>query len=984
MNRIFKYMALALAAVVTMGCVQEFMEIDPDQVPQASELQVKIDVDQATNYVTFSIENKGMVPMWLFGEEKIDGKANKKYAYTGNGISLRIREAGTHSVEVKAYNAHGISVGSKVVDFSLENTYRDPFDPNPYLKAIKGEWQWNNEVAGHFGCGPSTASPFEWWKAGANEKADWSLYNDRMTFTEDGKYAFNPGEDGKVYVNAGFTALGTTPDGNDFLVDIPAYETTYSFENNWNDAGIEEIWLVLPGQKNLSYIPNQTIYDDPRFLVMDSKPSAMKKELKLAANNAPNGDGLISWYYNFIPAVKVATPEELLAGTDAKGKVWVMDSSVKGHLGCGSTAANPVEWWSANPDEKAGFGMYDNTLTFFSDGKYVFDSGEDGNIYANKCVTALGVTGATEDYVAPYADLESTYQFDGETLSFPEGVTVGYVPNDNSFNNPVFTVTELTETKLVLVSFETSADNPDGIAWQMIFRARDVQPAPEPDQPVVAPFDPAAADNIWNNAAINVTYWFANSGWGQIADPEATLGNNEYKFVVPAEVGGSEWQGQVVFRNTGLVLSPDKTYDFRVIFSSTADGTATIKPCYQHPTELDGNGNPADVNELFYDNSIAVTAYEDLEYVKAGLQGTDIPDLKVVFDFGRFPAGAEITVKGIVIREAKTTGGGSGEPVFDPSAGTNLWLSMNVEEMFYYYAPGWAQIDNPETTVDGNSLTVLLPEATSEQWQAQVAFRTNLSSQAGKKYDFYCVVNSNNDLPGMTIKLTKTGDDNTFYFADKHVITAYEDYVYVVEGMDGIDMEKISLFFDFGGNPAGTEVTIKDIVFREHVEGGNAGGGSGNADIDPNSPDNMWLSMSVEEMFYYYAPGWAQIDNPETTVEGNSLTVLLPEATSEQWQAQVAFRTNLSSQAGKKYDFYCVVESNNDLPGMTIKLTKTGDDNTFYFADKHVIPAYEEYVYKVVGMDGIDMEKISLFFDFGGNPAGTEVTVKDIYFAEHK
>ena len=968
-----------------MGCVQEYMEIDPDQVPQASELQVKIDVDQATNYVTFSIENQGMVPMWLFGEELIDGKANKKYAYSGNGISLRFRDAGTHSVEVKAYNAHGISVGSKVVDFSMENTYRDPFDPNPYLKAIKGEWQWNNEVAGHFGCGPSTDSPFEWWKAGANEKADWSLYDDRMTFTEDGKYLFNPGEDGKVYVNAGFTALGTTPDGNDFLVDIPAYETTYLFENNWNDAGIEEIWLVLPGQKNLSYIPNQTIYDQPRFLVMDSKPSAMKKELKLAADNAPNGDAFISWYYNFIPAVKVATPEELLAGTDAKGKVWVMDSSVKGHLGCGSTAANPVEWWSANPDEKAGFGMYDNTLTFFSDGKYVFDSGEDGNIYANKCVTALGVTGATEDYVAPYADIETTYQFDGETLTFPQGTTVGYVPNDNCFNNPVFAVTEITDTKLVLVSFDTSNDNPDGIAWQMIFRARDVQPAPEPDQPVVAPFDPAAADNLWNNAAINVTYWFANSSWGQIADPEATLGNNEYTFVVPAEVGGSEWQGQVVFRNTGLVLSPDKTYDFRVILSSTADGTATIKPCYQHPTELDGNGNPADVNELFYDNGIAVTAYEDLEYIKAALPGTDIPDLKVVFDFGRFPAGAEITVKGIVIREAKTTGGGSGEPVFDPNAGTNLWLSMNVEEMFYYYAPGWTQIDNPETSVNGNSLTVSLPEATTDQWQAQVAFRTDLSSQAGKKYDFYCVVQSNNDLPGMTIKLTKTGDDNTFYFADKHVITAYEDYVYVVDGMDGIDMEKISLFFDFGGNPAGTEVTIKDIVFREHVESGNAGGGgSDNAGIDPNSSDNMWLSMSVEEMFYYYAPGWTQIDNPETSVEGNSLTVSLPEATTDQWQAQVAFRTNLSSQAGKKYDFYCVVESNNDLPGMTIKLTKTGDDNTFYFADKHVIPAYEEYVYQVIGMDGIDMEKISLFFDFGGNPAGTEVTIKDIYFAEHK
>ena len=77
--KIFKYMALALAAVLSVGCVQEQFELDPNKVPSASDLQVKIDVDQATNYVTFSIENQGMVPMWLFGEEKIDGKANKTF-----------------------------------------------------------------------------------------------------------------------------------------------------------------------------------------------------------------------------------------------------------------------------------------------------------------------------------------------------------------------------------------------------------------------------------------------------------------------------------------------------------------------------------------------------------------------------------------------------------------------------------------------------------------------------------------------------------------------------------------------------------------------------------------------------------------------------------------------------------------------------------------------------------------------------------------
>ena len=472
MKGFFKYIAVALAmTLLAVGCTPDILVPDQGKLPEASAMEVVITPDQTTNYVTFSVKNtKGFVPMWIFGEDKIDGKASKNYTYVGNDLVLRIREEGVHKVEVKAYNSNGISVGSKICEYTLDNTYRDPFDPSPYMKAIAGEWQWNNEVAEHFGCGPTLANPKEWWKAGVNEKADWSLYNDRMTFTADGKYSFNPGEDGKVYVNAGFSALGTSPDGADFLVDIPAYETTYAIENSWNDAGIEEIWLVLPEHKNLSYIPNQTIYDDPRFLVMDSKPSAMRKELKLAAAEAPNGDTNISWYYNFIPAAKVAGPEELLAGTGAAGKVWVMDASVQGHLGCGPDAENPASWWSAAPDEKKDFGLYDDAITFFPDGKYVYDSGEDGKMYINWGVTAIGPNpGAEPDIDIEQADVESTYTFDGETITLAANTPMVYVPSDLVWGTPVFHVTSLTETTLVVV-----AENP-GCYWQMIFKARDVK-----------------------------------------------------------------------------------------------------------------------------------------------------------------------------------------------------------------------------------------------------------------------------------------------------------------------------------------------------------------------------------------------------------------------------------------------------------------------------------------------------------------------------
>lgn len=827
MKKLFKYIAVLAVSVLAFGCYPEVLTPDQNKLPSASDFDVEIVVDQATNYVTFTMKNKGVVPMWIFGDQKIDKTANSRYAYTANGITLRFRDAGEHQVEVKAYNANGVSQGSQTYTFNIENTFRDPFDATPYMKAVTGEWQWNHNADKHFGCGPNLADPISWWGAGANEKADWSLYNDVMTFTEDGQYTFNPGEDGKVYVNAGFSALGTSPDGNDFLVDIPEYTTDYSIENNWNEAGIEEIWLVLPSQKNLSYIPNQTIYDNPRFMFMESKPSAIRKEMKLAAAEAPNGDGTISWYYNFVPAVKVAGPEELLAGTSAEGKAWVMDSAVPGHIGCGWDADNAAGWWSAGPEEKAAFGMYDDVVTFFPDGKYVYDTGEDGKMYINKEVTRVGPGGAAEDIDIDQADVEATYTFDGEKIVLPAGTPMVYVSSDAIWDNPEFIVTEITETTLTVVTFANTVGNPDGIAWQMIFKARDVQAQPEPDGPTVAPFDPAADENMWKNAAMTVTYWFANSGWGQIVDPVATIGENEYTFVIPDGIGGAEWQGQVVFRNTGLVLSPEKTYDFYAVLSSTDDGTATIKPCYQHPTELDGNGNPADVNELFYDNNIAVAAYEDLEYVKAGLQGTDIPDLKLVIDLGRFPAGATVTVKDIVIRESRTVD--NGPVVLDPTSDANMWKNAAEDISFWFANDGWNQIANPELTKGDNEYTIVVPEGTgANQWQGQMVFNhTGLVLTPDKKYDFQVTFMSTEDHPHVTIKpcyqhpteLDGNGnpaDVNEIMYVNNIALAAYEEYVYTATDLQGTDIPDLKVVFDFGGAVAGSEIVISGITIQEH------------------------------------------------------------------------------------------------------------------------------------------------------------------------
>ncbi len=839
MKRIFKYIAAALAMpLFALGCTTEILTPDKGQLPEASELEAVIDVDQTTNYVTFSVTNsKGLVPMWIFGEELIDGEPNKRYSYTGNGISLRIREAGEHKVELRAYNANGVSIGAKILSFTLENTYRDPFDASPYMKAITGEWQWNNEVAGHFGCGGSIANPYEWWAAGANEKADWSLYDDRMTFTADGKYFFDPG-DGQVYVHNSFTATGsTTPDGNDYLINMEPYETTYTIENNWNEAGIEEIWLVLPAQKNLSYIPHDAHYADPRWMFMETKTPAMKKELKLATSLCPNGEGVISWYYNFIPAVKVVTPEELLAGTDAEGKAWIMDSEVKGHLGCGETPENPAGWWSANAGEKTGTGLYDDAITFFPDGKYVYDSGADGKMYINWGVTVIGPNpGAEPDIDIEWPVTESTYEFDGETITLAPNTPMIYVPSDAMWANPVFKVTAISETSLTVVAMN------EGCYWQMIFKARDIK---APSGPTLNGTELPAEISVGQGEVLEVGNLNLADIW---VDPDffEADGNNLKFKAVDGDYQFTYDSSAKMVRVAPMVDGARATYDNGKALWIIGDGGG--KPHFSQAPGWSTGDAPlamARIAENKYqitlhmkgeNGSIKIFGQSDwgIEW-KHNMYGTingnglfkigdgsggDLNDDGNIYHTGSPEGFYTFTVVdngGILdftVESLKQT-------VWDPTDSEhNMWLNMNVLSLFYFYNPGWAHGDAGTTGLameqDGSSYVVTIPDATDAQWQAQFAFKTDMKTVEGKTYDFMCKLVSNQDHSGVTIKLVLDGDDNTFYFADRHVLTADEEYVYKMEAMPGINMDKINLFFDFGGCAAGTEVTISDILFQEH------------------------------------------------------------------------------------------------------------------------------------------------------------------------
>ena len=272
------------------------------------------------------------------------------------------------------------------------------------------------------------------------------------------------------------------------------------------------------------------------------------------------------------------------------------------------------------------------------------------------------------------------------------------------------------------------------------------------------------------------------------------------------------------------------------------------------------------------------------------------------------------------------------------------------------------------------------------QWQGQFPINTTLTASQSKKYNFYCVVEADQDCPGVTIKLTETDEadgtkhDGNFFFADRHEVKADVPYIYKAEGvsLSQNDAHALSLFFDFGGSPIGTNIKISKIYFEEAVS------------MNYDDADNLWKAVddgSAFDMFgYWFADNsWSQIPNSECVHSGDTYEIVLPEGIGgSQWQGQFHIDTKLTASASKTYNFQLVMEADNDCPGVTIKLTDAGDTN-FFCEGRHDIKADEPYVYTLKGAtlkEGVDASAIRLFFDFGGSPAGTKVKISKIVFKE--
>lgn len=500
--------------------------------------------------------------------------------------------------------------------------------------------------------------------------------------------------------------------------------------------------------------------------------------------------------------------------TDGASKTWRIASDKKGHLGCGEPGTDGLGWWSADPENKAGWGIYENRFIFTDNGKsdggaYTYDPGTSGTIYVNTAITNLPPyssynTNDNQDYKAPAEKQETTFSFVVEGsdlfLQFPAGTLLGYLPNVEAYNNPKFKVNSMRNDAI-----ELTIDN-GAIAWHYILGLEGE-----------APFSGFKYDsdfNLWRKANFDAPFFFYAPGWAQIADPELTQNGSAYTIKLPTATTDT-WQAQCHLISD-IATQADKQYDFSVVLNSNTDHKGvTVKLV-----------DTSDDNTFYFNETVKLEANKDYVFYKSAMPGIDIAKLKLVFDFGGNAENTVVTMSNVVLKDhANDDGTKLPDPEpdvkvvwVDENSADNLWHGVTFENDFYY-APGWAQIDNPGFEMNGSQYTITLPSATTEQWQAQVKFiNTGIKIEAGKKYDFRVIMNSNTDHNGVTVKFTQHGNDDLFYMADRVKLTAYDDCTFTWAALDGLDIDNLDLVLDFGGNAADTKVTVSGIIIQEHRE----------------------------------------------------------------------------------------------------------------------------------------------------------------------
>ena len=804
MNKIFKYIgsSLMVAMALTACSPEQFDGPNQAGIPSISNVDINMNVDQTVNQATFTVAN---MPAQTYAIWKVNGNTYS----TLNPMDWANSKAGTYDVELRLGNRNGFSQGSITKTFTFENSQ---VDFTPYFSRISRTWRINYAEQGHMGCGEPGTDGSNWWSAAPGDKADWGVYDDRITFDADGGYTYDPGEGGTMYVNTGCSVFAehNTNDGQDFMAPVDPQTASYGF-----DVDGDKIILKLPANTQFPYISSDAQFAHPVFTVMKLTNSEMVLLYE--------GDG-ITWRF-------MLTSKEDDAPKAFKGYKFDSDGNML------KNATWEISRYYAHGDGWEGYNAEDITYTNDGNKKFVVNLPHESNqrwqaqfqlqnlggvstqagtnydfsikLKANQDLNnaTVKLTDATDDtnfYFDEVIPLEAETEY-LLVKSNMEGKDIASMHLVFDFGGcQAGTEVEITDMVLKDHAFDDGAGQPDE------------QGGEGGDKPVLTPFDFNAPGNMLKDAGWEISRYYAHGdGWEGYNAEDITYtneGNQKFVVTLPYE-SNQRWQAQFQLQNlTGVSTSADKTYDFSIKLKANQDlNSATVKLT-----------DAADDTNFYFDEVIPLEGDTEYALVKSGMPGKDIATLHLVFDFGGCQAGTVVEITDMVFKEHSDDGGSEGSSPMNYDDEDNMWKAIDENSAFelgYYFAAGddWHAIDYTEATHTGNAYELTLPaDQGKNQWQGQFHIDTKLTASASKKYDFQFVIETDADCPQVTMKLTDAGDTN-FFIEERNDVPEGSN-VFSWSGVtlkEGTDADAIRFFLDFGGCPGGTNVKISKIILRE-------------------------------------------------------------------------------------------------------------------------------------------------------------------------
>ncbi len=808
---------------------EEFEGADPNGLPTMDGVDFQLSVDQETNQMVASYTAPaGTYPVWI-----LDGTSYS----TLTEVGYKNDEAGTHTVELKLGNRNGISQGSVKKTYTFNET---KIDYSADFRRITGkEWRIANKEAGHMGCGEAGTDGSGWWSAGADDKKAFGVYDDRITFTADtrkgGNYTYNPGADGKTYVNKETKwANGAAED-----VDVELGEQTafWSFEElDWTDKEgnvSKQRYIRLSANTLFPYISSDAQYEDPLFRV----EQLTAKKMVLVYDKP---DRSIAWRF-------ILTSEEgekEWAGFDANSEfnVW------KGITPAMSFYYNPDPGWGneQTPLFEDLFKMGDNDYNITVPQQCFAEWQAQVHFHTN--LQAFAAT--NYDFSCIF---NSDRDIDGVVVKLTneddsEAIIDAHDVNLKAGEEYIFWVSDapgkdLSRVKLVLdFGHATGETNINVSSIVLKDHANDdgtivpgQQGGEEPGVTWVAVDSP---DNLAAgfNTKGEMNFWWSDPSWSQIGNPEFSYADGVYTIkAVDATV--SEWQAQNSIQNVAINIEEGQAYDLRVKLVANQElGRFTLKLCEQSDDDntlvYRGDLKLAD-GENIIELTNLVAAYSGNKADKAN-KGS-FTEGKFFIDLGGCPAGFELQISELIVQKHTAPAVDESDPALidwaAADAAENLGAAFNTKGQmnFWWSDPSWSQIGNPEFSFANGVYTIKAVDATVSEWQAQNSIQeVDLNIEAGQAYDISVRLESNQELGRYTLKLCEQDDDdNTLLYRGDLKMEDGENLVQfanLVAAYGGNKADKANpgaftkakFFIDLGGCPAGFEVKVSQIIVQKH------------------------------------------------------------------------------------------------------------------------------------------------------------------------